>query len=125
MIHRFALSLTLLCAALVQAGCAQKGGAQEGARVDDAQAEQHIPFANQGGIRNWQPVDDSSLLIQDQHGQWYLARLQSATSDLAFAEQIIFLTEPGGSFGRLGVLVIKGVRHPVSSLVKAPPPSKR
>lgn len=115
MTSRSACLFGLCLAMLLQAACSTSTSV-------DLALEQSIPFANQGGIRNWRPVDDTSLLIEDRNGQWYLARLQSASGDLAFAEQVVFLTNPGGAFGRLGALLIKGVRHPVISLVKVQAP---
>jgi hypothetical protein len=43
-----------------------------------------IPFANHGGISDWRRIDDSTLLIKDIHGHWYLAKLQSEVYDLAY-----------------------------------------
>lgn len=124
MTNRKARLCGLSLAVILQSACSTGLTPIDELTPQQASQEQVIPFANQGGIRNWRPVDDASLLIEDRHGQWYLARLQSASGDLAFAEGLAFLTEPGGAFGRLGAVLIKGVRYPVISLVKVPPPSK-
>ncbi|HIV72853.1 MAG TPA: hypothetical protein H9903_18085 [Candidatus Aquabacterium excrementipullorum] len=87
--------------------------------------ETTIAFANQGGVQNWQPAGDTALLLQDQRGQWYVARLQAPAIDLPFTENLGFDTDPSGSFGRLNAVVIRGVRYPVISLKRTEPPAKK
>lgn len=52
------------------------GDAPAGASAS-ASVEASIPFANRGGISDWRVEDDSNLLLQDNRGQWYRARLQA------------------------------------------------
>ncbi len=91
---------------------------------DEAPPQAAIPFANRGGIANWQPVDQSHLLIEDNRRQWYLVTLQSPSLDLAFAEQIAFGVSPSGALERLGTVIIKGIPHPITSLVRVNAPTK-
>jgi hypothetical protein len=91
--------------------------------ASDNQASQAtIPFANQGGISNWKVVDDSTLLIQDKHRHWYLAKLQTGAYDLAFAESIGFVTLPSGALGKFSAVVVNGRRYPIISLTRTEPP---
>lgn len=83
-----------------------------------------IPFANHGGISNWKVVDDGALLIQDNHGSWYLAKLQNAPYDLVIAENLGFVTPPSGTLGQLSSIVVKGRRYPIISLTRTDPPAK-
>jgi hypothetical protein len=89
------------------------------------QVQASIPFANRGGILNWQVLDDSNLLIEDQHHQWYRVTLQSPAMRLAFAEQLGFDTGPSGTLERLGAIIVGGLRYTIVSLVRAEPPGKR
>jgi Family of unknown function (DUF6491) len=88
-------------------------------------AEVAIPFANHGGIRNWQVIDRDSILIQDTHGQWYLAKLMSSAFDLPFVEAIGFKTNPSGSFDRFSSVIVKGQAYAIVSLVRTDPPAKK
>lgn len=90
----------------------------------ESMPEVTIPFANHGGIRDWKVVDDSTLLIQDVHGHWYLAKLQSAAYDLAFADGLIFGTPPSDELGKLSTVVVRGQRYPIVSLTRTEPPPK-
>lgn len=115
-----------VCLALL-AGCANKllaDGTTAQIPVDTG-GEATIAFASQGGIQNWQPQGDSAVLLQDRQGQWYLARLQSAATELPYTEQVGFDPGPSGSFGRRSSLLVKGVRYPVTSLTRTDPPGKR
>jgi hypothetical protein len=64
------------------------------------------------------------VLLQDRQGQWYLARLLSAATELPYTEQVGFDPGPSGSFGRLSSVLVKGVRYPVTSLTRTDPPGK-
>jgi hypothetical protein len=91
----------------------------------EAAIEATIPFANRGGINDWQVIDDTHLRLQDSHGQWYLARLQSPARELHFAEQLGFDTAPSGALSRFSVIVVKGQRYPLVSLTRTDPPPKK
>ena len=65
-----------------------------------------IPFANNGGIRDWQADHDRGLWVQDVHGKWYYASLMSPCTGLNFAQSIGFDTRPMGSFDRWSAIVV-------------------
>ena len=90
-----------------------------------APAETSMPFANQGGVRDWQADGDSRIYVQDASGKWYLATLAVAAADLPFATKIGFETKGADRLDRFGVLIVQGARYPLSSLVQSgPPPAK-
>jgi hypothetical protein len=116
---RAACCLALLAASAV--------AAEDGAPPASAAAmpEVAIPFANHGGIRDWRVVDDASLLLQDVHGQWYLAKLFAPVYDLAYSDHLGFVTPPSGSLEKFGSVLIHGRRYPIVSLTRAPAPPAR
>ena len=88
-------------------------------------AETSMPFANQGGVRDWQADGDRKIYVQDASGKWYLATLSVAAPDLPFATKIGFETKGTDTLDRFGVLIVQGARYPLSSLVQSgPPPAK-
>jgi hypothetical protein len=90
-----------------------------------ASSDVRIPFANSGGIRDWQPDGHEALFIQDAHGRWYRATLMGSCNDLPYSERIAFLTDGTGSLDKFSAVAVKGQRCQFNSLVpSAPPPSK-
>ena len=88
-------------------------------------AETSMPFADQGGVRDWQADGDSKIYVQDASGKWYLATLSVAAPDLPFATKIGFETKGADQLDRFGVLIVQGARYPLNSLVQSgPPPAK-
>lgn len=70
--------------------------------------EAFIPFADQGGIRDWEADGDRGLWVQDVHRQWYYAKLMAPCIGLNFAERIGFDTSPLGRFDRFSAIVVPG-----------------
>lgn len=89
--------------------------------------ETSIPFANNGGIRNWHADRDKGLWIQDSRGRWYYARFMGGTCrGLTFATSIGFETLPTGSLDRSSTVVVpREGRCPLQSLVSSEGPPKR
>jgi uncharacterized protein DUF6491 len=65
-----------------------------------------IPFANHGGIRDWQADRDRGLWIQDSFGKWYYATVMSPCTGLNFANRIGFDTRPAGSFDKFSYILV-------------------
>lgn len=65
-----------------------------------------IPFANHGGIRDWQADRDRGLWVKDVHGKWFYASLMSPCTGLNFATTIGFDTRPMGTFDRWSAIVV-------------------
>jgi hypothetical protein len=62
--------------------------------------EAYIPFANLGGIYDWEADSDRGMWIQDVHRHWYYAKFMSPCFGLPFAFRVGFLTEPTGALDR-------------------------
>ncbi|HWJ69884.1 MAG TPA: DUF6491 family protein [Sphingobium sp.] len=125
--NRFAFATLLATAAFVASGGLQAAGqavaAEEAAAANGAEAA--IPFANRGGVRDWEAVGDDKLYIQDAQRKWYLATLAMAAPDLPFATNIGFETKGVDRLDKFGIVVIAGTRYPLKSLVNSgPPPAK-
>lgn len=98
---------------------------EEVAQSSGSKQEVTIPFANHGGISDWKRVSDSTLLIEDVHGHWYLAKLQFEAYDLAFADSMGFDTLPTGELGKLSSVVVSGKKYPIVSLTRTDKPAKK
>jgi Family of unknown function (DUF6491) len=90
-----------------------------------AAPEARIPFANKGGIWNWEIVDDKTLLIQDRSRKWYKATLLMSCSNLPFAETIGFESNANGSFDKFSSIQTRQQRCPLASLVATTAPPKK
>ena len=65
-----------------------------------------IPFANHGGIRNWEADRDQGLWVQDSRRKWYYAKLIGPCFGLDFALRIGFDTRPAGTFDRFSSIIV-------------------
>ncbi len=87
--------------------------------------ETRIPFANHGGIYNWQVINDRTVLIQGQNRKWYKATLMSSCFDLSFAERLGFESNSDSSFDKFSSIKARGQNCPLISLVETTPPPKK
>jgi hypothetical protein len=87
--------------------------------------EAQIPFADHGGIYNWQVVDDRTVLIQSQNRKWYKATLFSPCIDLPFAERLGFESNSDGSFDKFSAIQVRSQKCPLTSLVETTAPAKK
>jgi hypothetical protein len=62
--------------------------------------ESSIPFADRGGIRNWQADGSKGVWIQATGGKWYYASFSSPCNGLPFSEGLRFVPEPTGDLSR-------------------------
>jgi opacity protein-like surface antigen len=86
-----------------------------------------IPFVNHGGIRDWRAVDDHTLYVQSQDGQWFKATTMGDCIGLDFEDRIGFDTGPIDTFDKFSRLMVRGQPCPIQSLEKVagkPPTSK-
>jgi hypothetical protein len=88
-------------------------------------AETRIPFANHGGIYNWQVINDRTVLIQGQNRKWYKATLMSSCFDLSFSERLGFESNSDGSFDKFSSIKTHGQNCPLTSLVETTPPPRK
>jgi hypothetical protein len=81
-----------------------------------------IPFADHGGIRDWQAHDNRSLWIEARNGQWYYAEMFGPCFGLNFAERVGFVIPPYGSFDRYSSVIVDGQKCTIDTLRRADPP---
>jgi len=82
-----------------------------------AKPEASIPFANHGGIWNWEADGQKGLWIQSNNRKWYYATFIGPCIGLDFANSVGFDTRPLGTFDRFSaVLVPRWGRCQVQSL---------
>jgi hypothetical protein len=94
----------------------------------EASKEAAIPFINlRQSIHSWQDDGQMGLWIEDVRKQWYYAKLQSPCIGLEFAVQLGFQTKTVNSLDKFGTVIVpRGGRCPIMSLVKSdPPPDKK
>lgn len=65
-----------------------------------------IPFANHGGIWNWQADKDKGLWVQSNNRRWYYATFMGPCIGLNFANAVGFDTRPMGTFDRFSAVVV-------------------
>jgi len=89
-------------------------------------AQASIPFADHGGIYDWHADRDRGLWVQDNHRDWYYAKLLAPCCGLDFANAIGFVTKPPGQFDRFSKIIVpREGTCALSSLVRSDPPPKK
>ncbi|MBC7985648.1 MAG: hypothetical protein H7X93_03120 [Sphingomonadaceae bacterium] len=84
--------------------------------------ETRIPFADHGGIRDWDAMENDVLLIEGRNDRWYRAELYGPCLGLRFEEALGFESSPGGHFDRFSSVHTRDDECQVRSLVAIPPP---
>jgi Family of unknown function (DUF6491) len=90
-----------------------------------APPEGQIPFANKGGIWNWQVIDNKTVLIESRARKWYKATLFGNCINLAFAQDMAFIPNSSGTFDKFSSIRTHAQRCPLVSLVEVPAPPKK
>ena len=85
-------------------------------------ADTVIPFAANGGIRDWYANSEQSIYLRARTGRWYLATFNGLCPNLPAAQTIQFGTDAGGSFDRFSSIVTEYGRCQVGSVVAAEAP---
>jgi hypothetical protein len=112
-----------LCAAALPV--AAPATAAPPAATTAATQEASIPFANSGGIYDWQDAGENAVYVQDAQRRWYLATLMTPCLDLPYATRIGFDVRGTGRFDRFSSIIVRGRHYPLTSLVASgPPPTK-
>lgn len=84
-----------------------------------------IPFAANGGIRDFDAIDRNTVYLEARGGQWYRATTAGPCPDLPYAIGIGVDTGPGQTLSRGEALIVEGRRCPIASLVKSGAPPKK
>lgn len=87
--------------------------------------EASIPFANHGGIRNFEANGDRGLWIEDRQRRWYYARIIGPCRSLDHATGIGFDTRGASSLDKFGGIYVSGDYCQFESLVTAAKPLPR
>lgn len=87
--------------------------------------EASIPFANHGGIRNFEPNGERGLWIEDRQRRWYYARIIGPCRSLDHATGIGFDTRGASSLDKFGGIYVSGDYCQFESLVTAAKPLPR
>ena len=121
------LSLAIAVASFPSGAATQRDPVAERvqAAAEGRGAEVSIPFADHGGIRNWQAVDRDTLLVEGTHRRWYRVELMNGCFELPFAQRVGFRSNPTGDFDRFSSVLVRGQRCAVKSVTEAPPPPRR
>ena len=83
-----------------------------------------IDYANQGGIADWQALDDTSLYLMDRTGRWYRAEFQGGVCyRLPLQNTIAFTTSATGRFDAVSSVVTEDGSCPLKSLVRTDRPA--
>lgn len=106
-------SMALALGAMILAGAPAACAAPAGSSHDIA-----IPFVNHGGIQDWRAVDDHSVYIQSQNGQWFKAETMGVCIGLDTAITIGFDTGPIDTFDKFSKIVVRGQPCPLKSLTR-------
>lgn len=87
--------------------------------------EARIPFVNFGAVRNFRPVSDDVVYLQDRQRNWYRARLVGPCFNIRSALRIGVDTRPGGTLDNTSNFIVDGQRCPIESLVRSEEPPRR
>ena len=117
--------LSIMLSSIIATAAIGDTPAPAAAPANPPAAEARIPFANRGGIYNWQVVDDHTVLIQGQNRKWYKATLFSPCIDLPFAERLGFESNADGSFDKFSSIHVRERSCPLVSLVETAAPPKK
>lgn len=75
-----------------------------------AQKHVSIPFADIGNILDWRASGTDEIYIQSMRREWYRAVFFSPCTELPFAVQIAFVTEPNGALNQFSSILVEGQR---------------
>jgi uncharacterized protein DUF6491 len=114
-------SIAFAFGAMILAGSAPAFGAPPKSPQDVS-----IPFVSHGGVKDWRAIDDHTLYIQGQGGQWFRATTMGACIGLDFADKIGFDAGGTDTFDKFSRLIVRGQPCPIQTLEKVagPPASK-
>ena len=85
-----------------------------------------IPFVSNGGVKDWRAIDDHTLYIETQGGQWFKATTMGMCLGLNFENRIGFDGGGTDTFDKFSRLIVRGQPCPIQTLEKVdgPPASK-
>lgn len=84
-----------------------------------------IPFVNHGSLRNFRPVGDEVVYLQDTRRNWYRADLAVPCFNLRSSIRIGVDTRFGSTLDNTSSFIVNGERCPIRSLVRSGEPPRR
>lgn len=124
---RLLMAVAVITGLLPLAAPVSAADAGGGSALADA-PEASIPFANRGGIRDWNAIDDKGIWIQSIRGQWYYATFFGPCTGIHFQQAVRFLPGTTGTLDKWSAVVNRQTGRCRFSSLKAsaePPPSTR
>jgi hypothetical protein len=94
------------------------------ANAAEAGSSAQIPFADLGGITNWEADGDRGLYIQARDRKWYYASFMGPCIGLEFRDRVGFVTEPGGELDKFSSVLVGDQRCYFKSFAPSRPPAK-
>lgn len=86
---------------------------------DRPEPQARIPFVNHGSVRNFRPVGDDVVYLQDTRRNWYRADLAVPCFNLRSSIRIGVDTRFGGTLDSTSSFIVNGERCPIRSLVRS------
>jgi hypothetical protein len=86
--------------------------------------EASIPFARLQGVRDFRPVADDVVYLQDRSFRWYRASLYQPCFRYRHVNKI-GIYDRGNTVDRFSSLLVDGQRCRIQSLVRSGPPPKK
>lgn len=65
-----------------------------------------IPFAANGGIRDWEEGAEGDLVYLRARGKWYAVRLSGPCIDFSMSPRLLFRTGMDGAFDRFSQIMV-------------------
>lgn len=121
----FAFLAAIYPASLLAAAPTSANSAEPTANSVTQGQEASIPFANQGGVRNWQAAGQDGIYIQDQHGRWYYGKFLGSCNALPFADNVSFDIRGTDQIDRYATVIANRERCMLTSLVTSDGPQKK
>ncbi len=119
-----ALVMPLAAIAMLPAPAFAEAAQPQSAETSASQA--YIPFANHGGVQNWQATGKSTIYFEDAHRKWFKAVLDRPCFDLPYTLFIGVDAGPGGRLDKWSGVYIAGEHYLFSSFqaIDGKPPKK-
>lgn len=87
--------------------------------------ETSIPFAANGGIRDFERESDKSVLLRDRAGRWYRATFLGTCPRVGYGATLRFNTDASGTFDRFSSISSGYGNCQVGSVVRAEAPRSK
>ena len=87
--------------------------------------ETSIPFAANGGIRDFERESDKSVLLRDRSGRWYRATFVGTCPRVGYGATLVYNTGPSGTFDRFSSISSEYGTCQVGSVVRAEAPRSK